>query len=605
MKLEQKNVLDWAFEHKDGFTLENAVFTTFTLTSSVLLDLLLYVISPELKNESNVVKRLELAEKGLEASKKLTVFSDEYIFGDVHIPKNLADVIEGFFIPNTVCKVKTEKDKKDSVFFHPKLIITHFADAQGNPFIRFAVLSKNLTHSKNVIEICALFETAQQEDNRTVPGKQVADFFKCFMSKSDIKEDKQTAVNAALEALKGMQLRLVLPQGQPQPKSVELLFGKPGDKTILDRFNDDCNGCKADRFYFCSDSIDKSFAQSHSCNYMISNLRSWARLCNKDKEAPDNAYCYRENSDYCKVHAKFAEFYKNGEHIIWTGSANFTYNAFSNNYECDVRMVYDVDQSITFSQKKVTNYDTLEPLPFSRESKKSVVVKVKDEELKKAKERADLEKKIKDLGWKCIVKQDRIIIETEKSLEEDTKTQFKQAEIYLNKRIVLSFTNDNKLTAEIEPFNSFTIPRNGYAIVLIFFGYSDMIEIPVNISVEYEKGVADEIKNFKQLDNETVQRKILAGCIPQLRSFIPSTDSVSRFYAPSDTFETRLAKFRSDENNTDKMITDRIKVYIKQTTSELADDEFDDEINMTEFKKQREKLIERLYKLKEFLEVNQ
>ena len=64
MKLEQKNVLDWAFEHKNGFTLENAVFTTFTLTSSVLLDLLLYVISPELKNESNAVKRLELAEKG-------------------------------------------------------------------------------------------------------------------------------------------------------------------------------------------------------------------------------------------------------------------------------------------------------------------------------------------------------------------------------------------------------------------------------------------------------------------------------------------------------------------------------------------------------------
>jgi hypothetical protein len=49
------------------------------------------------------------------------------------------------------------------------------------------------------------------------------------------------------------------------------------------------------------------------------------------------------------------------------------------------------------------------------------------------------------------------------------------------------------------------------------------------------------------------------------------------------------------------MITDRIDVYITQTKSELADDEFDDEIIMTEFKKQRDKLIERLNKLKEFL----
>jgi len=598
MKLEQKNVLDWAFEHKNGFTLENAVFTTFTLTSSVLLDLLLYVISPELKNESNVVKRLELAEKGLNAAEKLTVFSDKYIFSDVHIPRNLGDVLEGYYIPKTVRKVKVERD---NAFFHPKLIITHFSDAQGKPFIRFAVLSKNLTHSKHVIEICTLFETAEYNGENTVPGCQVAEYIKCFTKKSDIK-DKEKRIKAVLDALNGMHLCLVLPHGQPQPKSFELMFGKPGDTTMLTRFNDDCNGCKADSFYFCSDSIDKSFAQSHRCNYMISNLRSWARHYDNP---PDNAYCYREYIDYCKVHAKFAEFYKNGEHIIWTGSANFTYNAFRNNYECDVRMVYDDDQSIDFSQKKDTNYDTLEPLPFSRESKKSSIVKVNDEALKEAKKIYDLEKKIKDLDWKCFVKNDRIIIKTEKSLEEDTKTQFKQAEIYLNKRIVLSFTNDNKFTAEIESFNSFTIPRSGYAIVLIFFGYSDMIEIPVNISVKFENDVADEIKNFIQLDNETVQRKILAGCIPQLRSFIPCVDSVSRFYDSSDTFETRLAKFRSDENNTDKMITDRIDVYITQTTSELADDEFDDEINMTEFKKQLEKLIARLNKLKEFLEVNQ
>lgn len=598
MKLEQKNVLDWAFEHKDGYTLENAVFTTFTLTSSVLLDLLLYVISPNLKNESNAVKRLELAEKGFNAAEKLTVFSDKYIFSDVHIPRNLGDVLEGYYIPKTVRKVKVERD---NAFFHPKLIITHFSDAQGKPFIRFAVLSKNLTHSKHVIEICTLFETAEYNGENTVPGCQVAEYIKCFTKKSEIK-DKEKRIKAVLDALNGMHLCLVLPHGQPQPKSFELMFGKPGDTTMLTRFNDDWRDCKQDSFYFCSDSIDKSFAARHNCKYMISNLRSWAGLYDN---APDYAYCYREYIDYCKVHAKFAEFFKNGEHIIWSGSANFTDNAFSNNYECDVRMVYDDDRSIAFSQKKDTNYDTLEPLPFSRESKKSVIVKVKDDDLKKVKEIADLETEIKKLGWRCIVKENGIIIKTKESLEEDTKTQFKQAEIYLNKRIVLSFTNDNKLTAEIEPFNSFTIPHNGYAIVLIFFGYSDMIEIPVNISVEFENDVADEIKNFKQLDNETVQRKILAGCIPHLRCFIPSTDSVSGFYDSSDTFETRLAKFRSNKNNSDKMIIERIDVYKKRTTSECDDEELEDEIDLTEFIKQREKLIERLDKLKEFLEVTE
>lgn len=129
-------------------------------------------------------------------------------------------------------------------------------------------------------------------------------------------------------------------------------------------------------------------------------------------------------------------------------------------------------------------------------------------------------------------------------MEEDKKKPFMQAEIYLNKRIILSFTDDYKFTAEIESFNSFTIPRSGYAIVIIFFGYSDVLEIPVRINVEYKKDVDPDIKDKKQLDEEAVQKKILAGCIPQLRSFIPSVDSVSRFYDPSDTFETRLLEIQ-------------------------------------------------------------
>ena len=53
MKLENKNALEWLFDRSGGLELKMTIFTTFTLTSSVVYDLLLYNISPGLMCENN------------------------------------------------------------------------------------------------------------------------------------------------------------------------------------------------------------------------------------------------------------------------------------------------------------------------------------------------------------------------------------------------------------------------------------------------------------------------------------------------------------------------------------------------------------------------
>ena len=63
MKLENKNALEWLFDRSGGLELKMTIFTTFTMTSSVVYDLLLYNISPGLMCENNEKKRLELANR--------------------------------------------------------------------------------------------------------------------------------------------------------------------------------------------------------------------------------------------------------------------------------------------------------------------------------------------------------------------------------------------------------------------------------------------------------------------------------------------------------------------------------------------------------------
>ena len=87
-------------------------------------------------------------------------------------------------------------------------------------------------------------------------------------------DDATNKAENTLKALGKMKLRLITPEGQPQPKKVDLFFGVPDKDNMLVKLKEDVNNTDQNSFYLCSDSIDDSFTKALNCKYMISNLRS-------------------------------------------------------------------------------------------------------------------------------------------------------------------------------------------------------------------------------------------------------------------------------------------------------------------------------------------
>ena len=607
MKLENQNTLEWLFDRSGGLELKMTIFTTFTLTSSVVYDLLLYTISPGLMCENNEKKRLELANRGVAASEKLLIFSDDCIFKDTALPNRLNKTLDSFFIPNTVCRIKLD----ESSFFHPKLMIAHFIK-EGQDYIRFAVLSKNLTHAGGIIEVCSLFETTMESKEPTVSGSDIVDFINIFLyyaKKSLPKEslsgktlsadDATNKAKNTLKALGKMKLRLIIPEGQPQPKKVELFFGVPDKHNMLDKLKEDVNNTDQNSFYLCSDSIDDSFTKARNCKYMISNLRSWLKYSDN---IPKSAYYFRDSQPRT-VHAKFAEFYTGKEHIVWVGSANFTNNAFNNNFECDVRTVYDDTSSVSFS--KENNFDKLNrpelmPQPFCVGGINGYIAPVTADALKQVQEEDELIKAVRDLDWTYILEGEKLVIETEK-LPNTLAAQFKTAEIYLNKRVALEIQN-GRFYAEVYSCKADMIPWYGNATIIIFIDYKTHIDIPVKIECKGNSKTQPLIDATKEDDLQTLQSDLLAGCIPKFIDTIPHLDDVSQWYDKNDSFEARLAKYHV-ENNDDALL-ERIQLLTaqaKKVENDTYEDDYEEISYHMYYKEQYRKLNERLKALKEFI----
>ena len=654
MKLKEKNVLEWMFDTKEGqLTLERAIFTTFTLMSSVLYDLLLYAISPNLMKDetSDSQKRLQLAKNGIEAAKKLTVFSDDYVFTDPHIPRSLNQLLESYFIPHMVCRISL----KEGGFFHPKLMITHFKDGNKNDHFRFAVLSKNLTHAKNVIEICTLFETTDKPVNPklTVEGREIADFITSFQGKDSLRgaslsqEDAKDRIAGTLDVLSNSTLRLVLPDQGQTPEKVELVFGKPGCRVMRDKLEQDINATPGESFYLCSDSIDPGLLgvdPFNKCRFMISNLRSWA----KHNKIGDHSCYFRQDNSPRTVHAKFAEFYTGEQHIVWSGSANFTNNALDNNYECDVRIEYEDAECKEFHFEQVNGFDKVDPTPFFQASKDTVrkvkyedakcqefhfeqviyfykvdptpfsqaaqgtVRKVKATECEEERKVNELANAVKALEWKCSIVDGKLVIETRRPLAckyldlKSVGIHIKSVEIYLNRRIPLVRWQDFYFYTKIERFSEDMIPWYGKAIIIVFTDLKDdgrylTLEIPVDVDISVVKTVQQPLLDEKNSAHvKRLEKGLLLGCMPRLIDVIPVTVDTAKYYDESDTFEARLAKYRASATASDE----ELLTYAEKLIESLEDnniDGFENDGEYSYYKETTEKLKERLKAFLAFL----
>lgn len=423
MKLESTDFLDKLFARKDGYQLNHVLATTFTLSTAILPTLLLRAASSAANRA--VPKDSDSAEMVLAGIKSagslLTVFADgrpDCIIPPHGKPSKMQWYINKYCIPHCVVRVNTGKA---STYFHPKLFLIDFVEtspANGNipaHFIRGAVLSKNLTFEKNVVEVGCLFETSDDASRVVLQGAgpEIAGLFESLKGNqlaenwiSDFlaMDAAQKRIKPFLQEIKSATFRLTADYSGYAPTSAQLLMGTP-KKPLLTKYpclEDDLR----DAAYWCSDSVSEEFITSYNKKFLteynkkhrtsasrlvrrpiISNIHSWAtrkdfataalspdfqkklafeQSAEKERLRKVNGLCCVTLSEGSPVfvHAKFLEVYRTNETVLLLGSANFTANAFLHNYECDVRLCFAQKPAPFPVVYSVTQAETLDPKPF-------------------------------------------------------------------------------------------------------------------------------------------------------------------------------------------------------------------------------------------------
>lgn len=614
MLLSSKNIWDDLLDKKSGYELKNVIATTFTLSTDIIPSLLLKIIECDKGLES--VSKLTREEKYLllsanieESSKKLTIFSDDYLIPSYNRSTEYQRLINEYCIPNIVTRVAPKNDGSNKCYFHPKIVIVHYQKADSNEnYLKCAVLSKNLTLSKYVVEIGAVFESVKCIGEGDVEVKEASKrisslFDTLFLKENSIlrsddelkgislsREEAYKKVSVTIEAMKEMSFRLCIGSGSKKPMSAELLIGMP-QKGLL---NEDLRKDLESASYWCSDSISASFMKTYKCKHMISNLRSFSNLFNKTKNEaafrqkdiiPDNYYITMDETETpMTVHAKCLESFHDGNKFTLLGSANFTEQAFLYNYECILRLtyacendekqnecIYDIDKRVLHHAFNIYNRKT------KKRRVKDVFSLLQDENLKQ-----DFEKKLQQIQWTITIEAKKMEINgiaNDLKISEEEEKWISSMEVVLSgKRLTLELRkHENGVTeysASCDNFKVNMIPWYGFMNLVYFKAYNDAKVVPVKVDLIM-------VEECKQKCQQSVMTKdcvadiLLGGKIFRLRNVIPPEPKGKlSLYSSEDSVDVRQAKYLTKGGSIQTIIQniDMIKDKMKVVDFDEEDD---------------------------------
>ena len=618
MILKEKDVWKEMLNKKEGYKLEQVIATTFTLNTDILPSILLKIIECDKNLES--VQQLSREEKYIllstyisnldnKITDKLIVFSDDYLIPSHNRSTQFQKLVNEYCVPNFVVRISMKNG-----YFHPKIILVHYKNEKDEHYIKCAILSKNLTFSKNVVEIGSIIESTNKiNKEEDVEIKNASDhiinLFKeiCYCNKlKDVSElrgktiprgEAFKKIEKSLGAINNMKFRLCLEDDSVKPESAELLLGMPSSNLFAQ-----CKDLKTDlrnALYWCSDSIDNKFLKKYECKHMISNLRSWKKLLVdknsgkllKKEDIPENYYITMDTSDSAfpiVVHAKFLESSHDGKRIVLLGSANYTCQGFSRNYECNLRLVYNEDEVTQFEykQRRINNAFNIDKRKISiRQVKDEVVYEKLEEEDAKQK----FEEKLQSMKW--TIKIARNGLELNSSFEEFTDEEDKyiyNMEIFLTgKRFSLEVVegrekNERKFWGICERYKSNMIPWYGYVNLVYFEAYNSPKVLPINVGLVWEtEEITQKIRN-----GDGIIRILLEGRLFSLRNVIPAEPKGKKIlYSSGDSVELRQAKYQAKGGKIKDIICniDEILKYKSQVGIIDEEDEFSENTkNITE-----------------------
>lgn len=611
LKRKESDLLRVAMTAPEGMKPENIILTTFTLSTGILADIILKYVEATGKIEDimsldETELYLLLAEHlDIVENNKIHIFSDDYLLPAFDAPPKLNRLIERYLIANMVTVIAP---KNQESYFHPKLIITEFGDGRKSErkFYRVIISSKNLTYS-DMLETYHVFESCSegQECECEYLGKKIADFFESIRNldlEKDLRpvcginkpiKDACTEIKGLLDSILKQKFKLCVSAGEPVPEKVDVYFSTPNDQKMKDKFEDDIKESK--EFFWCSDSISKRFIENYYCPMMISNIRSWLRafkdcMASESFKVPDYAFKLMSDESLSSnqmVHAKFAEINQYERYILWNGSANFTENAFTKNYECDVRCEYkreDIGKKFSVKLKKYAVE------PYHAEELSLI-------DLQKEETQSEFEKYIKELKWTVVYDE---INKTLKVKAEGLKLNTvdnKEVEKWVSSLIIVlpsgmnaevevkDKTNDRiSYFSQFDGISKLKVPWYGVVNILYFPHFNGPKSIPIRVKIQSPDG--SEIDSQQEMQEilvkiEGAKNLALANSIFRFRNVIPPEPKGGTvLYLTGDSFGNRLAKYYAKGGSEDalkqraNMILEKLKLGEYSKDDDYTEEEF-------------------------------
>ena len=192
---------------REGFTLVKAVGTTYSLDLETLMSVCIALGIHESTDSSLTCNPFALLKSIQGLSDKLLIFCEAGQIKSMSIEQSpLMLLLDKMIVP-----VKLRKQKgKGYPSFHPKTWTLHYADAEGNQYYRFVVLSRNLTFDRS-------WDVAVSIDGRMTNGLHrssypIVDFIQYLKDNTiegvTLKTEKRRILNAFIQELPYVQYSL-------------------------------------------------------------------------------------------------------------------------------------------------------------------------------------------------------------------------------------------------------------------------------------------------------------------------------------------------------------------------------------------------------------
>ena len=358
----------------DGFRLERAVATTYSLDLETLLASLLPLAFGIVSDERESFRDGALLLRALhKAASRLTVF---YQAGQIHAPRRdsaLFPLLDRMLVP-----VDLSRRNGVSLAFHPKTWTVEYKnDSTGETFCRFSVLSRNLTFDTS-LDVAATLESGTDR-RRTRETKPLLDFLSFLASlvpkKSPHVREHVRRIGQLSKSLRENPLGLgesgpwtdfdILPlygtagRGRAEhPLRDDPLFSgredlraeeKPRDAVVVSPFLSESVVCRIANRNRKSDGAAVALVTRPESFFALKDrpspetLPTWA-LKNDAVSPPSGANADAEEEEIPRdsdLHAKLYLWRRRGETTLLLGSMNATESGLDRNVEMLVRLRCD------------------------------------------------------------------------------------------------------------------------------------------------------------------------------------------------------------------------------------------------------------------------